>query len=151
MYLFCMGNDADADSVREAVASAGGDERQALEILRSAYRNAQEGTPAAIVRISFRNHFADTTETVSFPCIPWLPDEQAALQQVTRPLHFIKAAVWSLARQSPAAGTKRLRQQPLPPLDCVRNGCPAHMPARLMFGWVRRLAGGWPPRLVMCW
>ena len=39
---------------------------------------------------------------------------------------------------------RRLRQQPLPPLDCVRDGCPARVPARAMFGSVatvcRRLA-----------
>ncbi len=96
------------------------------------------------MRISFRDHFAGTTVTVSSPHIPWLPDEQAALPQVTRPLHLMKVAVWFLARQSPAAGTKCLRQPPLPPLSCVREGCPACVPARVMFGCAatacRRLA-----------
>ena len=127
--------DFDAESVREALASAGGDEQQALHILRS----AQEGR-----RISFRDHFAGTTESLPHDNIPLLPDEQAALVQVTRPLQLMRAAAWIIGRRWPAAGTKRLPQQPLPPLDCVRDGCAARVPARAMFGWVatacRRLA-----------
>ena len=138
MDLFSMG--FDADSVREALATAGGDMQQALDVLRS----AQEGECAAPARISFRDHFAGTTVIVSSPHIPWLPDEQAALAQVTRPLQLMRAAAWFAGRRWPAAGRQRLRQQPLPPLDCLRDGCAARVPARAMFGWVatacRRLA-----------
>ena len=135
MDLFSMG--FDADSVREALATTGGDMQQALDVLRS----AQEGGRAAPARISFRDHFAGTTVTVSSPHIPWLPDEQAALAQVTRPLRLMRAAAWFLGRRWPAAGRQRLRQQPLPPLDCVRDGCPARVPARAMFGWVATACG----------
>ena len=92
----------------------------------------------------FRDHFAGTTESLPLINIPLLPDEQAALVQVTRPLQLMRAAAWFLGRRWPAAGRQRLRQQPLPPLDCVRDGCAARVPARAMFGWVatacRRLA-----------
>ena len=70
------------------LASAGGDVQQALDVLHS----AQEGGRAAPARISFRDHLTGTTVTVSSPHIPWLPDEQAALAQVTRPLQLMKAA-----------------------------------------------------------
>jgi hypothetical protein len=104
----------------------------------------EHGQRAAPARISFRDHFAGTTESLPHINIPLLPDEQAALVQVTRPLQLMRAAAWFLGRRWPAAGTKRLRQQPLPPLDCVRDGCAARVPARAMFGWVatacRRLA-----------
>ena len=130
----------DGDSLRQALASAGGDAHQALLVLPS----AQDTERAAPVRISFRDHFAGTTESLPHVNIPLLPDEQAALAQVTRPLQLMKAAAWFLGRRWPAAGTKRLRQQQLPPLDCVRDGCPARVPARVMFGCVatacRRLA-----------
>jgi hypothetical protein len=93
--------------------------------------------------VSFRDHFAGTTVTLSLSHIPWLPDEQAALAQVTHPLRLMKAAAWFLGRRWPA-GRQRLRQQPLPPLDCLRDGCSARVPARAMFGFVaaacRRLA-----------
>ena len=127
----------DADSVREALASAGGDAQQALDVLRS----VQEGGRAAPVRISFRDHFAGTTESLSHIDIPLLPDEQAALVQVTRPLQLMRAAAWFLGRRWPAAGRQRLRQQPLPPLDCVRDGCAARVAARAMFGWVATACG----------
>ena len=57
----------------------------------------------------------------------------------------MRAAAWFFRQQWPVAGTTLLRQQPvLPPLDCVRDGCAARVPARAMFGWVatacRRLA-----------
>ena len=56
----------------------------------------------------------------------------------------MRAAAWFLGWRWPAAGRQRLLQQPLPPLDCVRDGCAARVPARAMFGWVatacRRLA-----------
>ena len=57
----------------------------------------------------------------------------------------MRTAAWFFRQQWPVAGTTRLRQQPLlPPLDCVRDGCAARVPARAMFGWVatacRRLA-----------
>jgi hypothetical protein len=102
----------------------------------------EHGQPAAPAGILFTDHFAGTTE--SLPHIPLLPDEQAALAQVTRPLQLMRAAAWFVGRRWPAAGRQRLRQQPLPPLDCVRDGCPARVAARAMFGWVatacRRLA-----------
>jgi hypothetical protein len=92
--------------------------------------------------ISFTDHFTGTT--VSLPHIPLLPDEQAALVQVTRPMLLVKAAACFFARQSPAAGHQRLYRQPLPPLDCVSAGCPARLLARVMFGCAatacRRLA-----------
>ena len=122
----------DAESVREALASAGGDVQQALDILRS----AQEGGRAAPVRILFTDHFAGTTESLPHINIPLLPDEQAALVQVTRPLQLMRAAAWFLGRRWPTTGRQRLLQQPLPPLDCVRDGCAARVPARAMFGWV---------------
>ena len=122
----------DGDSVREASASAGGDAQQALEVFRS----AQDTERAAPARISFTDHFAGTTESLPHINIPLLPDEQAALVQVTRPLQLMRAAAWFVGRRWPAAGRQRLRQQPLPPLDCVRDGCPARVPARAMFGWV---------------
>jgi hypothetical protein len=144
MYLLSICNDVDVDSVREAMTSAGGDAEQALEILRCAYRIAQEGKPAAIACISFRDHFAGTTVTMSSPYIPWLPNEQTALPHVVCPLILLKAVVWFLARQLPAAGTKRLRQQQLPPIDLVRDGCPPRVRARAVFGCAamacRRLA-----------
>ncbi len=43
----------------------------------------EHGQRAVPARFSFRDHFAGTTE--SLPHIPLLPDEQAALVQVTRP------------------------------------------------------------------
>ena len=102
----------------------------------------EHGQPAAPAGILFTDHFAGTTE--SLPHIPLLPDEQAALVQVTRPLKLMRAAKWFVGRRWPAAGRQRLPQQPLPPLDCVRDGCAARVPARAMFGWVatacRRLA-----------
>jgi hypothetical protein len=58
-----------------------------------------------------------------------------------RPLQLMRAAAWFVGRRWPVAGTKRLRQQPLPPLDCVRDGCPARVPARAMFGWVATACG----------
>jgi hypothetical protein len=104
----------------------------------------EHGQRAAPARISFTDHFAGTTESLPLINIPLLPVEQAALVQVTRPLQLMRAAAWFLGRRWPAAGRQRLRQQPLPPLDCVRDGCAARVPARAMFGWVatacRRLA-----------
>ena len=98
--------------------------------------------PKPVPAFSFRDHFAGTT--VSLSHIPWSPDEQAALPQVTRPLRLMKAAAWFLGRRWPAAGRQRLLQQPLPPLDCLRDGCLARVPAREMFGCVatacRRMA-----------
>ena len=120
----------DDDSVREALASAGGDAQQALEVLFS----VQDSERAVPWCMSVRDHFAGTTVTVSLSHIPLLPDEQAALAQVTRPLKLMRAAAWFVGRRWPAAGTKCLQQKPLPPLDCVRDGCPARMPARAMFG-----------------
>jgi hypothetical protein len=108
----------------------------------SSVSSSASSLPPAL--ISFRDHFAGTTVTVSSPHIPWLPDEQAALVQVTRPLQLMKAAAWFVGRRWPAAGRQRHRQQPLPPLDCLRDGCPARVPVRAMFGCVatacRRLA-----------
>jgi hypothetical protein len=90
--------------------------------------------------ISFRDHFAGTTVTLTLSHIPWLPVEQAALAQVTRPMRLMIAAAWFLGRRWPAAG----RQQPLPPLDCLHDGCSARVPVRVMFGFAatacRRLA-----------
>ena len=107
--------------------------------LNAAEKHSQRVAPA---RISFRDHFVDTT--VSLPHIPLLPDEQAALAQVKRPLQLMRAAAWFLEQRWPAAGRQRLWHQPLPPLDCVRDGCPARVPVRAMFGCVatacRRLA-----------
>ena len=68
MDLSSMG--FDADSVREALASAGGDAQQALDVLRS----AQDGGRAAPVRLSFRDHFAGTTVSLPHINIPLLPD-----------------------------------------------------------------------------
>ena len=99
----------------------------------------EHGQPAAPALILFTDHFAGTTESLSH--IPLLPDEQAALVQVTRPLQLMRAAAWFVGRRWPAAGRQRLRQQPLPPLDCVRDGCPARVPARAMFGWVATACG----------
>ena len=99
----------------------------------------EHGQPAAPAGILFTDHFAGTTE--SLPHIPLLPDEQAALVQVTRPLQLMRAAKWFVGRRWPAAGRQRLRQQPLPPLDCVRDGCAARVPARAMFGWVATACG----------
>jgi len=99
----------------------------------------EHGQPAAPAGILFTDHFAGTTE--SLPHIPLLPDEQAALVQVTRPLQLMRAAAWFVGRRWPAAGRQRLRQQPLPPLDCVRDGCAARVPARAMFGWVATACG----------
>ena len=127
-----------ADSAREALASAAGDAQQALEVLRS----GREGGRTAPVRISVRDHVAGIT--VSLSNIPLLPDEQVALVQVARPLQLMRAAAWFLGRRWPAAGPQRLLQQPLPPLDCLRDGCLARVPAREMFGCVatacRRMA-----------
>ena len=104
----------------------------------------EHGQRAAPALLSFTDHFAGTTESLPHINIPLLPNEQAALVQVTRPLQLMRAAAWFFGQQWPAAGTKRLRQQPLPLLDCVRDGCAARVPARAMFGWVatacRRLA-----------
>ena len=99
----------------------------------------EHGQPAAPAGILFTDHFAGTTE--SLPHIPLLPDEQAALVQVTRPLQLMRAAAWFVGRRWPAAGRQRLRQQPLPPLDCVRDGCSARVAARAMFGWVATACG----------
>ena len=96
----------------------------------------EHGQRAAPARILFTDHFAGTTESLPHDNIPLLPDEQAALVQVTRPLQLMRAAAWFLGRRWPAAGCQRLLQQPLPPLDCVRDGCAARVPARAMFGWV---------------
>ena len=135
MDLYSRG--LDDDSVREALAwpSAGSDAQQALEDLFS----AQDSERAAPARISFTDHFAGTS--VSLSHIPLLPDEQAALAQVTRPLRLMRAAAWFVGRRWPAAGHQRLRQQPLPPIDCVRDGCPARVAARAMFGWVATACG----------
>ena len=104
----------------------------------------KHGQLAAPSLLSFTDHFAGTNESLPHINIPLLPNEHAALVQVTRPLQLMRAAAWFLGRRWPTAGTKRLRQQPLPPLDFVRDGCPARLPARAMFGWVattcRRLA-----------
>ena len=103
----------------------------------------EHGHLAAPSLLSFTDHFTGTTESLPND-IPLLTDEQVALVQVTRPLQLMRAAAWFFGQQWPAAGTKRLRQQPLPLLDCVRDGCAARVPARAMFGWVatacRRLA-----------
>jgi hypothetical protein len=110
----------------------------ALEALPASFHESSLPVPV----FSFRDHFAGTTE--SLPHIPLLPDEQAALAQVTRPLQLMRAAAWFLGRRWPAAGHQRLRHQPLPPLDCLRDGCAARVPARVMFGCVatacRRMA-----------
>ena len=104
----------------------------------------EHGRLVAPSLLSFTDHFAGTNESLPHINIPLLPNEQAALVQVMRPLQLMRAAAWFVGRRWPVAGTKRLRQQPLPPLDCVRDGCPARVPARAMFGWVatacRRLA-----------
>ena len=101
----------------------------------------EHGQPAAPAGILFTDHFAGTTESLPHINIPLLPDEQAALVQVTRPLQLMRAAKWFVGRRWPAAGRQRLRQQPLPPLDCVRDGCAARVPARAMFGWVATACG----------
>ena len=101
----------------------------------------EHGQRAAPARISFRDHFAGTTESLPHDSIPLLPDEQAALEQVTRPLQLMRAAAWIIGRRWPAAGRQRLPQQPLPPLDCVRDGCAARVAARAMFGWVATACG----------
>jgi hypothetical protein len=101
----------------------------------------EHGQRAVPARISFTDHFAGTTESLPHINIPLLPDEQAALVQVTRPLQLMRAAAWFLGRRWPAAGRQRLRQQPLPPLDCVRDGCAARVAARAMFGWVATACG----------
>jgi hypothetical protein len=48
----------------------------------------KHGQPAAPARILFTDHFAGTTESLPHINIPLLPDEQAALVQVTRPLQL---------------------------------------------------------------
>ena len=85
-------------------------------------------------------------ESLSHANIPLLPNEQAALEQVTRPLQLMRAAAWFLGWRWPAAGRQRLLQQPLPPLDCVRDGCAARVPARAMFGWVAMACQQHAPR-----
>jgi hypothetical protein len=85
--------------------------------------------------ISFRDHFAGITVTLSLSHIPWLPVEQAALTQVTRPMRLMIAAAWFLGRRWPAAGRQRLRQQPLQPLDCLHDSCSARVLVRVMFGF----------------
>ena len=100
----------------------------------------EHGQRAAPSLLLFTDHFTGTTESLPND-IPLLTDEQVALVQVTRPLQLMRAAAWFVGRRWPAAGTKRLRQQPLPPLDCVRDGCPARVPARAMFGWVATACG----------
>ena len=123
-------------------------EASAQELLQSspfssAFAVAAPFSPAfpvsAAACFSFRDHFAGTTESLSH--IPLLPDEQAALAQVTRPLQLMKAAAWFLGRRWPAAGRQRFQQQPLPPLDCVRDDCPARVASRAMFGWVATACG----------
>jgi len=101
----------------------------------------EHGQRAAPALLSFTDHFAGTTESLPHINIPLLPDEQAALVQVTRPLQLMRAAAWFVGRRWPAAGRQRLPQQPLPPLDCVRDGCPARVAARAMFGWVATACG----------
>ncbi len=135
MDLFCRG--LDDDSVLHALAATDGDAQQALEVLFS----AQDSKRAAPAGISFTDHFAGTTVTVSLSHIPLLPDEQAALAQFTRPLRLMRAAAWFVGRQWPAAVCQRLRQQPLPPLDCVRDGCAARVPELTMFGFVATACG----------
>jgi hypothetical protein len=132
--------DAKAAAKSEALASAGDDVQQALAVFHSARECGRE----APVRILFRDHFAGCTELLPHINMPLLPDEQAALVQVTRPLQLMRAAAWFLGRRWPASSRQRLLQQPLPPLDCVRDGCSARVPARAMFGLAatacRRLA-----------
>ena len=99
----------------------------------------EHGQPAAPAGILFTDHFAGTTESLSH--IPLLPDEQAALAQVARPLQLMRAAARFVGRRWPATGRQRLRQQQLPPLDRVRNGCAARVPARAMFGWAATACG----------
>jgi hypothetical protein len=101
----------------------------------------EHGRLVAPSLLSFTDHFAGTNESLPHINIPLLPNEQAALVQVMRPLQLMRAAAWFVGRRWPVAGTKRLRQQPLPPLDCVRDGCPARVPARAMFGWVATACG----------
>ena len=110
-----------------------------LKQLKQERELALESSLPVPARFSFTDHFAGTTE--SLPHIPLLPDEQAALAQVTRPLQLMQVAAWFLGRRWPAAGRQRLRQQPLPPFDCVRDGCPARVPARAMFGWLATACG----------
>ncbi len=109
---------------------------QTTVVAREEQRAEQHGQRAAPARIWFRDHFAGTTESLSHINIPLLPDEQAALVQVTRPLQLMRAAAWFLEQRWPAASRQRLLQQPLPPLDCVRDGCAARVPVRATFGWV---------------
>jgi hypothetical protein len=52
----------------------------------------EHGQRAAPEGILFRDHFTGTTESLSPVNIPLLPDEQAALVQVTRPLQLMRAA-----------------------------------------------------------
>jgi hypothetical protein len=101
----------------------------------------EHGRLVAPSLLSFTDHFAGTNESLPHINIPLLPNEQAALVQVMRPLQLMRAAAWFVGGRWPVAGTKRLRQQPLPPLDCVRDGCPARVPARAMFGWVATACG----------
>jgi hypothetical protein len=58
------------------------------------------GQRAAPALLTFRDHFAGTTESLSLSHIPLLPDEQAALAQVTRPLHLMRAAASAASHES---------------------------------------------------
>ena len=141
----------DDNSVREALAwpSAGSDAQQALEDLFS----AQDSERAAPARISFIDHFAGTS--VSLSHIPLLPDEQAALVQVTRPLQLMRAAAWFLGRRWQAAGDGQQQAASVsgssrcrPSTACVTAVLRVCQRAPCSAGW-RRHAGGWPPRLAM--
>lgn len=86
--------------------------------------------------LSWTDHFIGKPASLSLGADgnPLSPVQQRA--QIMRPLLLVKAALWFFAQRSPATGSKRHRQEPLPPPGHMSVEYSACAPARVMFGFV---------------
>ena len=94
--------------------------------------------------LSWTNHFICKPVSLAIGAdgMPLSPAEQRA--RIMRPLELVKAVPRFFALYSPGAGSKRRRQEPLPPLGFTFAEYPPSVPLRIMFGCVAFLC----PRLA---
>jgi hypothetical protein len=86
--------------------------------------------------LSWTNHFIGKPVSLALGAdgMPLSPVEQRA--QIMRPLDLVNAVPWFFALYSPGTGSKRHRQEPMPPLGCMSAEYPPSVPVRIMFGFV---------------
>ena len=94
--------------------------------------------------LSWTNHFIGKPVSLALGAdgMPLSPVEQR--EQIMHPLDLVNAVPWFFALYSPGTGSKRRRQEPLPPLGFTFAEYPPSVPLRIMFGCVAFLC----PRLA---